>query len=981
MKSIWKKASVKIWASVSAILLAILLAATFVLTGVPFLYGTVNSIFGGERRVLVKGDPAEYMRYKSEADYTDKASVLSAAQKLNERIVEEGIILLKNDDDALPLSSAQKISVFGKNSISLVLGGSGSSAGSGGAAGGDTLYSSLQAAGFVFNPVMKSFYESSQSGAGRPATPGMGSILTGFPVSETPLSDYTASVKSSYAEYSDAALVVITRIGGEGYDLPRTMFSVGSDSKYVTWSGNRQVIPGARSVDDHYLQLDQNETDMLKEACEHFDKVIVVINCSTSMELGFLDDPEHYAYNSNIKAALWIGNPGKSGINALGKVLSGDINPSGRTVDTYVRDFKRDPTWANFGNNLVGNGNRYTLDGRERNAFFVDYEEGIYVGYRYYETRAFVEGGDWFEENVVFPLGYGLSYTEFEWEVTGTSVPDGAEIAADTVINVDVTVKNTGNTAGKDVVQLYFTAPYYTGQIEKAHVVLGDFAKTKLLEPGEEQELTLTLNARSMASYDYSDANANGYCGYELDAGDYEIKIMRNSHAVFHTIGYTVSEEGIKYTDDSATGNPVENLFDGVSDHISTYLSRADFDGTWPEPPTAEERETTQAIINSMTYNLNDKETDPWYSTQVPQQQDKVLSYNNTEFKLYDLIGEDYNSPLWDDLLNQLTVEQMTLLISKGNFRTVNLDNIAKPLTIDADGPMGFAIFMGDPAIYDTGYYASGCVIGATWSKELAFEMGKMIGNEGLVGNERADGRPYSGWYAPAMNIHRSPFGGRNFEYYSEDALLSGMMASEVVKGAQSKGVYTYCKHFALNEQETNRDTTGLITWANEQSMRELYFVPFEMAVKDGGTTAMMSAFNRIGTVWAGGDYTLLTRLLRDEWGFCGMVITDFNLTKYMDVDQMVRAGGDLNLSPSKGVTSDSGATSVTAIRRAAKNILYTVANSNAMDGMGKNVVYRYALPIWVILFIVADVAVFLICSAWGAAVITKAKRKSKQEA
>lgn len=979
IKSYWKFKRIKIWVIVSSILLVLMLTASIIVTNVSFLYNTVSSVMGGEQRVLKKGNPTQYMRYTS--DYSNKNEALDAANALNEQICEEGIILLKNEDDTLPLNTEEKkITVFGKNSINLVLGGSGSNAGS--AQGSDVLdlYSSLQDAGFEYNPIIKDFYKSKQSGSGRAATPGIGSILTGYPIAETPISSYTQAVKSSYTQYPDAALVVISRIGGEGYDLPRTMFWNGSN--YTSWSDeNRQIISGARRMDDHYLQLDQNETDMIEEACKNFSTVIAVINSSTSMELGFLDDLNHYSYNENIKAALWIGNPGNSGINALGRVLNGTVNPSGKTVDTYARNFKNDPTWNNFGNNRSANGNRYSLDGKNRNAYFVDYEEGIYIGYRYYETRGYTDGEIWYNNNVVYPFGYGKSYTTFDWEVQSVLPEANSIIMADSVINVSVKVKNTGNLAGKDVVQLYYTPPYITGEVEKAHVVLGDFAKTDLLQPGQEQIIKLTLNARNMASYDFDDANGNGFYGYELDAGEYAVKVMRDSHTLLDSINYTVSGEGIKLETDAVTGTPIKNLFDDVSDHITQYLSRSNNWSNWnilAEVPSETDRTVTQEFINSLTYSVNDDANDPWYSTDMPVQSNKPMSDRKAKIKLYDLIGKNYNDPLWNQLLNQLTVQEMVDLISMGNFRTINIDSIDKPLTIDADGPMGFAIFMGDPSVYDTCYYASECVLGATWNVKLAEEMGEMIGNEGLIGNERGDGRPYSGWYAPAMNIHRSQFGGRNFEYYSEDGLHSGKLAQSIIKGAKSKGLYTYAKHFALNEQETNRDTIGLITWTNEQAMRELYFVPFELSVKDGGTTAMMSAFNRVGSVWAGGNHNLLTKLLREEWGFNGMVITDFNLKPYMNLDQMIRAGGNLNLSPGKNITAISSATAVTAIRKSAKNILYTVANSNAMNGVGEGVVWGYSLPNWVVWVILIDVAVFALCAGWGALVIIKANKINK---
>ena len=932
--------------------------ATYVTTQVSYVYSLLSSTFlGGEERYLASGNPDDYQYYT--ADYSNKAEVLAAANALNEDIVEEGITLLKNDGNSLPLSKNSKITVFGKNSVNIVKGGSGSNAGSSAASQTVDFCGSLEESGFVCNPVVESFYlNNSKSGSGRPSTPNMGDILTGFAVGETPVSSYTDDVKASYKDYSDAAVVVISRIGGEGYDLPRSSFWDGKS--YTNWKGS-ELIPGARNADDHYLQLDQNETDLLKHVCENFDNVIVVINSSSAMELGFLTDPTHYAYQENIKAALWIGHPGLSGAQALGKILSGEITPSGRLADTYPADFKQDPTWYNFGNNLTEGGNQYlslNADGttKARKGWFVEYREGIYTGYRYYETRAAEAGGTWYQENVVYPFGYGLSYTTFEYEALEAAT-NGPVLTEDGKLTFFVEVTNNGSTyAGKEVVQLYYSAPYTTGGIEKAHVVLGDFAKTKQLAPGESTVLTLEIDVRDLASYDYADANKNGFKGYEVEGGTYTFYITKDAHGWADEdaiqFSYTVPENGFKYSTDDATGTEIENLFDDVSGHISEYLSRANNFANFDCLKGASEEQyriATDEIINALTYKLNDSETDPWYTTEMPNQSLVELTYETAGIKLWQLIGKDYNDPLWDKLLDQLTVSEMVELVARGNFHTNKIESIDKPLTIDADGPMGFSLFMGDSAVYDTCYYATECVIAATWNVELAEAMGVMIGNESLIGDEAGDGTPYSGWYAPAVNIHRSQFGGRNFEYYSEDGLLSGMMASAVVKGAQSKGVYTFVKHFVLNEQETNRSGTGLVTWANEQAMREIYFLPFEMCVKDGGTTAMMSSFNRIGLTWTGGSYALLTKLLREEWGFCGTVITDFITTEpYMNEDQMIRAGGDLSLCNYGPVADTTSATGVTALRQATKNILYTVVNSNAMNGMGANVVWAYRDPWWV---------------------------------
>lgn len=976
IRDIWKGTAVKVWLIVSVLILTIVITASIIGTQTPFLKGTVDSVMGGPKRVLVSGNPEDYIRY--EADYTSKADTLRAANLLNEQILEEGIILLKNEDNLLPLNGVEKITVFGKNSTNLVLGGSGSSAGTGSTTSID-LYKSLSNAGFEYNPVAKDFFSSSKSGSGRPAVPGMGTILTGYPIGETPKTLYqnNTALKNSYKDFNDLAIVVITRMGGEGYDLPRTMFWDGS--KYSNWSGT-ELIPGARSKEDHYLQIDQNETDLLKEANDNFQNVVVLINSPSTIETGFLVDPTHYAYQPNVKGALWIGTPGATGANAIGKILKGEINPSGRTSDTYAADFKKDPSWNNFGNNLENDGNRYSVDGKERNAYYVEYEEGIYVGYRYYETRGFTDGQAWYDENVIYPLGYGLSYTTFTQEIGNTSFIEDGTILADDEINIDVKVTNTGNIAGKEVVQVYYTAPYYDGGIEKAHVVLVGFGKTGTLQPGQSETLSIKFTVRDMASYDYNDANNNDFKGYEVEEGKYIIKLMSNSNTVIEEKVVDVPLGGYQYEKDEVTGTEIVNLFDDVSNHVDTYMSRRNWEGTWPTRPTVEDRAVDSDFIGLLNYQLNDSPTDPWYQSQMPTQSDVVNSFNDTTIKLYDLVDKSYDDSMWDDLLDQLTITQMVTLVSRGNFKTMNIDNIGKPLTTDPDGPSGFANFMGDPSVYDTAYYASGVVLGATWSEELAYKFGKMIGNEGLIGNERGDGMPYSGWYAPAANIHRSQFGGRNFEYYSEDGLLSGKLAANIIKGAKEKGVYTYIKHFALNDQETNRDNTGLITWANEQAMRELYFRPFELAVKEGKTNAMMSAFNRIGTTWAGGSYPLLTALLRDEWGFRGMVITDFNLKTYMNTDQMVRAGGDISLSPSKNFSDTTSPTSVSALRQATKNILYTVANSNAMNGYGEGLVYKYTMPTWIILVIVINVGLVVIFAIWGVYVIRKQYKKIQKE-
>ncbi len=948
-----------------------------------------------------------------ESDYDDKEDSYAKANALNEKICEEGFVLLKNgesatdtSDDILPLDENAKISVFGKNSVNIVLGGSGSGAAS--SEGAKTIYDSLTDAGFVYNDTLKSFYESSASGAGRssnPAIDNQAGILTGFGTGETPQSSYTQTVKDSYAQFNDAALVIFSRIGGESFDLPRSMINT----------------PGAASENDHYLELDQNEQDLLVAVTAAFEKVIVIINSSTSMELGFLDaivdgDETQSAQlnSSEIGAAIWIGGPGTSGIMALGRILNGEVNPSGRTVDTYQRDFTKDPTYVNFSTNAYPGsqnvGDKYIKDVSDagfqdrdlRNkeaGNFVDYEEGIYMGYRYYETRGLTDGETWYENNVVFPFGYGLSYTTFDWEITATSPAANSNLTFDTnkncEISVTVTVTNTGSVAGKDVVQIYVTAPYTAGQIEKAHVVLVNYAKTGVIEPGDSEDVTITFDAYDFASYDWNDANNNNFKGYELDAGLYEIKAMKNAHDVIDSFQVTVASN-VQYSNDTTTNTAVSNLFEDVSTNafgLQTVLSRADWTGTWPATRTTAEKTISADFLRTV---VDESPNNPIYTQSgvtMPNQSEfeepmgdlqlyQVIKTNPDDSPLYDENGVlvvDYNDPLWDELLDLLTIDQMMTFISEGAFKTGGIDTIGKLPTGDYDGPVGFVLFMSvmNNPVYQTCSYASECVIGAMWNQEMAYAMGLSVGNEATIGNERADRRPYSGWYAPAINLHRTPFSGRNFEYYSEDARLNGLTAAQVIKGCATRGVYTQTKHFAVNDQETHR--SGVCTWLTEQTLREVYLKPFEIAVKDGHSMGMMSSFNRIGTRWTGGDYVLLTKVLREEWGFQGMVICDFNTESFMNSKQMAYAGGDLNLTTQEKDWDATTAADVTVLRQCTKNILFTVARSNGMNGTGEGAEYVEKLAYWEIALICFDVALVAGMAAWGFFAIKGAAKRRKE--
>lgn len=990
-----------VWFSVTAALVVIMIVVTVLACGV--FYGTIKSFLGSEQRIVDNSADAE-KRY--ETDYDSKEETFAAANALNERVEEEGMVLLKNDG-ALPLDEGEKINVFGKNSVNLVYGGSGSAAGS--TDGRRTLFESLTAAGISYNEDLVAFYED-DSRSGDPRTPNPVIENAGNVFLTTGESDpdaYGDELWRSCADESiSTAVVVFSRIGGEGFDLPRTMAD----------STGEEAMPGAR-IDDHYLQLDINETALLHRiaALDNIEDIIVVINSSAPMELGFLDDPGHYAYEEKITGALWIGSPGNSGIMALGRVLAGQVNPSGRLVDTYARDFTKDPVYVNFSDNMLSEqigrlsvtGNRYmSSETTAEPYYFVDYEEGIYVGYRYWETRGFTEGADaytddgilgtettswdsWYDAHVVYPFGYGLSYTSFSRTVDNAASLDGAALGKEK-FTVSVTVTNTGDRAGKDVVEVYATSPYTAGGIEKPHKVLVGFAKTPMLYPASEAgegrpnsaAVDITIDPYDFASYDHIDANGNGFVGYELDAGDYTISVSSDAHNAYAEL--TMTAPALRWSDESdgsvaadpVTGNPVENRFSDADDQLSDVtvdgktrkgMSRSDWEGTYP---TSRADRSLRIVDDAFIAELEktdsrnpeiDGYTMPTQAASAPSQ---------TTVQLRDLADEPYGSRRWEEFMDQLVVTDMLTMITEGAFQSPAILYAGKPLTLESDGPAGFSNFV-DAAgrFYGTCYYASECVMAATWNVDLMRDVGRSIGNEGLWGNAKGDGTPYSGLYAPGANIHRSPFGGRNSEYFSEDGYLSGMMAAAEIAGAKEKGVYMYIKHFAVNEQETNRDSNGLVTWLTEQSMREIYFRPFEKAVKLGGTTAVMSSFNRIGTVWAGGDYRLLTEVLRDEWGFRGTVISDFNLTSYMDEEQMHYAGGDLNLTNTPDdywLADTSDPHDVYVIRRCAMNVLYTVANSCAVN----DVILGYLLPVWTIVLIAVEAAVLVGLAVWGFFVI-----------
>lgn len=927
------------------------------------LGGLMDTLFGSQRPIYSDEVTSVYPTQKA----TNKAEAFANAQEVNLKLAEEGFVLLKNENAALPMNKGARISVFSKNSVNLSYGGSGS--GGFDTSNNKNLYESLNDAGFVTNPTLKRFYESSQSGSVRTAN--SSDLDNGdnqkIATAETPQSKYTDAVKNRYADYSDAALVVITRIGGEGFDLPR-------------YQGDSE---GAVSVDSHYLELDQNEIDLLTAVTDGtFKRVVVVFNTPSSFEATFLKDSAYAAFADKIDAAVWIGFTGSNGITALGEILNGDVNPSGRLVDTWAADFTKNPSFVNFGTGCLPD----TTDKYDGGMYYsVDYEEGIYVGYRYYETRGETDGEDWYNANVVYPFGYGLSYTTFNWTVGDASA---SEIELGTTITVPVTVKNTGSVAGKDVVQLYASAPYTLGGIEKAHKVLVGFAKTKLLQPGESETVTVSFDPYSASSYDYRDANSNGFSGYELEAGEYTLYVSRNAHESEKAIALNLAAD-VQIGTDPTTDSEVVNRYTDSEDfldsdwQLDTMLSRADWEGTWPTPQTAQQHAGTDRLYEEIRSEEHNNPTDfdseeyPWFGEEPTLTLRDLLP--SAEAEGYEPVVS-YDDERWEELMMGCDEEEMIALINNGAYHTLAMESVGLPATIHGDGPSGFTCFMSKEQVNGTCQYVSEPVMASTWNINLMNELGEAIGEEGTIG-DKTTGQPYSSIYAPGVNIHRSPFGGRCSEYFSEDPFISGMMGAAEVQGIQSRGVLPTVKHFVANEQETHRSIGGDLSWLSEQALREIYLKPFEYTVKLGETRGIMTSFNRIGTRWTGGDYRLLTEILRNEWGFNGLVICDFNtIPQYMIPRMMFYAGGSLDLATQQSAmwtdcdSSDAGDAIV--LMRAVKDVMYALVNSNAMNAE----VIGYNPPIWQEYLHWINIGAFTLVGVWLVLAIVRTVRCNKRQ-
>ena len=832
------------------------------------------------------------------SDFLSYDEMLAAGRDANAEIAAEGITLLKNRQNVLPLKNVKRVSVFGKNGVDPYYHGFGA-----GAAQSTldpvTLYEGLQMAGYETNDVLKAFYENdARSGSDR---------TIGELIGEAPVSSYDAAVKRSFDRYNDAAIVCISRAVNEGKDAIRTYAHDQAEDP-------ESVI----EKDRHYLELSKNEEDMIEYIkALGFDKIIVLINSANAFEVAPLmaDDA--------IDGLLWISSPGYDGFRALGEILNGTINPSGHLVDTWYSDFTKDPTWFNFGDNSQTSPDGKTPNYQYRDAAtgeplagvqfkeFVQYEEGIYVDYRYYETvYADMVASDgkeaadaWYAENVVFPFGYGMSYSDFAVTDVQTSIAAGSDLRAhkDGKIVFEVTVENTGSVAGKDVVQLYYHAPYIDGEIEKAEEVLGAFAKTDMLAPGESDTVTLEVYIQDMASYDFEDKNGNGTKGYELDPGDYRFSVRSDAHTAFAvkeesvavTYEYTVSgSDAIYYPNDRITGSKVENRFDSTQEAdgtfgLNNYNSLPDPVGSvgmtrmtrassahfvMPQAPTVEEAslEKTDSLYQKIVdafyigdlaegdFRYKDKDdakaTDG--STTVQFTQAASAADREIELTFPDMIGVESDDIKWEKFMNQLTYDELVQVVSQGRKMVVALPDFEMPSAWLDNGPTCVAQVD----------YGSGNLLAATWNIDMAELMGSMVGEESLwIGRH--------GWYGPSVNIHRSAFGGRNNEYFSADPYLSGTMAAYQIAKVQEKGVYVMAKHFALNEQETAR--SGIATYVDEQTMREIYLKPFQMAVQQGKALGIMSAMNKIGDTSSYACYALDMLILRGEWGFNGFIVTD----------------------------------------------------------------------------------------------------------
>ena len=818
------------------------------------------------------------------------------AAKVAEEIMEDGIVLLKNES-LLPLNETKKLNIFGWESINPAYGGAGSG-------GINDLYDivslnqGLENAGFSINQELVDFYNN--YGADNPE---MSIQKQSWTLPEPPVDTYSDELIKSAKEYSDVAVVVLSRKAGEGHnDIPMDVRKAAYDNN----SDEYDDFPEG----EHYLQLSQTERDMVDMVCSNFDNVIVIYNGANQFELGFADE------YPQIKSVVWCPGTGNVGFNALGKVFSGEVNPSGKTPDTFIYDMTTAPWWNNAEKTEYTNLADMAVEGMNAGTAqvyapaFTNYVEGIYVGYKYYETAA-QEGAIDYDKTVQYPFGYGLSYTEFEQKMGELEEKDGQ-------ISVDVEVTNTGDVAGKDVVEVYYKPPYTNGGIEKSSANLIEFAKTDLLQPGESQMVTVTFSIEDMASYDENNAKA-----YVLEKGDYVISINSDSHTVLDQKTYTADADVVykgenkRASDDTAA----INVFEDAKGDI-TYLSRADHFANYEEATAApESTELGEPYVSEYHLNSNFDKT-----TYLNDEDVMPTTGADNGLTLADMRDADYNDPRWEKLLDQLTVDEMANMIAMAGYQTAAMDSVGKVATLDFDGPA--AINNNFTGVGSIGFPIE-VVVASTWNKELAQAWGECMGK---ISQEMGA----EGWYAPGMNTHRTAFGARNYEYFSEDGVLAGNMGAKAVEGARKYGVYSYIKHFAMYEGNAKM----VSVWSNEQAIREIYLKPFEISVKQGGANAVMVSWSFLGDKWTGESSNLMNTVLRDEWGFRGMALTDFfrnNGHGFMNADAALANGVDVMLSTFNGeennVANPEHPTSVLQMRNACKNVMYTVVSSWAYDG------------------------------------------------
>lgn len=891
----------------------------------------------------------------SGVNYDDAGKALAKGDAFVKEIMEEGITMLKNTSGKAPFAydssnpeANRKVNVFGWSSVDagFLISGYGS-----GISripenkrvlffdGFDKYNKTYPKKKIEYNENLKNFYE--KWCGGRKVSESLGGNDKLYTNYNPKVGVYTDSANSvngktlleDAKEYSDNAIIVISRQSGEAQDCPQQY-------SYVV---NEKGMEPTR-VERGYLSLTDEEIDMINMVKNNFSNVTILLNCTNMVECGAFEDEK-------IQNVYYIGVTGQSGARAIPSVLVGDVNPSGRITETCVTDHSENPSFYNFG---------------RVSSPSVTYVEDIYVGYKFFETAN--EEGYWngytntdekksngktgYDGIVQYPFGHGLSYTTFDYELVGKDGEPGATpskgstIDLNTNIKVNIKVTNTGSVKGKDVVELYYSAPYTKGGIEKASVNLIDFGKTKLLNPGESEILSFEIDPYYMASYDCYDKNGNGFKGYELEHGEYTLKFMKNSHEDLFTDGvikYNVASD-IKIDKDKVTGNEVKNRFTGEDafdevsidrDDTSLYLSRSNFAGTIKKE-TLENYTKSGKLKRTRTYEtLPTFNQDNGLYLYTDLDGNKITDSNllhspnsssvKANIELMKELGSDYNNPKWDLLLNQLTYSDATNLIVMGGYSTTEAASVGKIWMRDNDGPMGLT--RSNASVTETSqwtWFPMAGLIGNSFNKELANNYGKTIANE-------ANATGVSGWYAPGCNIRRSPFGGRNNEYYSEDAMLSGYMSAYTVKGALSKRLTTYVKHFALNECETNRG--AIKTWTTEQALREIYLRAFELSVKVGGTNGIMSSFNCVGGTSAKQNGALLTYVLRDEWGFNGTVVTDWVGGAY-DAKEGIQAGNNLWLNGAQQNAHNLGnnwmndVQIANDVRESCKSILYMVCYS-----------------------------------------------------